>query len=329
MRFKEYITEASTPYTMSRKDMKIFFDTWNGIKKHVDPQFIKDLQKAKKFLWRGSNKFVDKFKQISPRVNRRPSDMDEHTQKKLDDLFQEGFGVKPRSQGVFTIGNDSEAENYGEPYMFFPHGKYKFIWSDRITDLYQDVNNKRLNKNEDDIYSEWLSNYGEGGNGQWEYKGMIINSELGNGVYRSEVEQNIMKDLDDPKEFDRNLLNWIPDKTVEEMELEWEDNLADYLHLYQTSDLPKAIKSGNEIMFLCKSYYLAHQDFLDPISQLLFHGGIQMELFPGFVGSIDYDMDPWKFERIENKSTKAEVDKNLKLHKWFGKKKKIRGQELI
>jgi hypothetical protein len=70
------------------------------------------------------------------RQNRKPKDTNRADHIALDNGFEKAFGWRPRSQAMFIINDYSVAQAYGTPYLVFPVGKFKFIWSNHISDLY-------------------------------------------------------------------------------------------------------------------------------------------------------------------------------------------------
>jgi hypothetical protein len=95
------------------------------------------------FLYRGSKKrFETNIERFSSRTDRRPVDMSLTKHEILDRIFEKKFGWKARSGGVFCSGHPSIAARYGTPYLFFPIGEYKYIWSPEIRDLYDYINKK-------------------------------------------------------------------------------------------------------------------------------------------------------------------------------------------
>ena len=104
--------------------------------------FLKSTPRGR-FFWRGSEKKVDNVEKFKPRKDRRPLSIKLSTHKALDDLFNEIFGWRARSQGVFATINNGDTRIYGTPYLFFPIGNFKFLYSLTIKDLW--VPTKRLN----------------------------------------------------------------------------------------------------------------------------------------------------------------------------------------
>ncbi len=75
------------------------------------------------------------------RQDRKPKDTSKEVHETLDKMFQDAFGIKARSQTLFTFPTSGLALGYGNPYYVFPVGKYEIIWSDKIGDLYGDLLN--------------------------------------------------------------------------------------------------------------------------------------------------------------------------------------------
>jgi hypothetical protein len=129
MRLKFYINEAKSVdeiYEILSKDCKPFIN-----------EFIK---RKKTFLWRGTNKYVDSIQKITPRKDRKPRDMPKEMHKFLDNVFKDNFGWYARSEGVFVASDRYFAEDFSktgmDAYLFFPIGRYKYVWSPNIKDIY-------------------------------------------------------------------------------------------------------------------------------------------------------------------------------------------------
>lgn len=137
-------------------------------------------------LYRGVSGRAPSFFKRKVRINRVPKDTDPRTHEILNDLFNRKFKIKARSQCLFVVGSKSVASGYGLPRIIFPVGKFKFIWSPKIRDLYGKI----------------LGTFDPG--------------------------------LEDEEYFYK---------------------LSKLISTYQTTDLRKAIESGNEIMIDCKEYY--------------------------------------------------------------------------
>jgi len=129
MRFKQYITEEEEDNTII-----------NGITLIYDKcmPFIKELTKQTyiHFMYSGRKGKTEDVFIGKVRKNRRPSDTSEGLTKVYDDLFNKRFGWKPRTNSIFCSGNVYDIPRYGNPYFIFPIGKYKYLWSPDIDDMY-------------------------------------------------------------------------------------------------------------------------------------------------------------------------------------------------
>lgn len=76
------------------------------------------------------------------RTERNPKDMSKKRTAIVDEWFNEKFGIRARSNCVFAFGdriNESELKHYGTPCVIFPVGEFKFVWSRRVEDLYNEM----------------------------------------------------------------------------------------------------------------------------------------------------------------------------------------------
>jgi hypothetical protein len=115
-------------------------ETVDLIKKDCAP-FLKEMSKAQKgsFIYRGISGGVKTGplpveKRIS-RKDRWPSDVPQEIHEYVDNELKQMFGWKPRSQGTFTSSNFMMAAEFGIPSIFFPIGKYRYIWAPGIGDF--------------------------------------------------------------------------------------------------------------------------------------------------------------------------------------------------
>ena len=88
---------------------------------------------------RGKDGFKDLSFAKAVRKTRKPLDTLRAVSDILDDNFEKAFGWRPRSQSMFAVKDYSVAQAYGTPYMVFPVGKFRFLWSFEIPDLYGGV----------------------------------------------------------------------------------------------------------------------------------------------------------------------------------------------
>jgi hypothetical protein len=69
-----------------------------------------------------------------------------HLHKLLDTIFFEQHGWKARSEGVFVTHDQHTASNYGWGALFFPTGKYQYLWNPNIPDLYRSIREEIIEK---------------------------------------------------------------------------------------------------------------------------------------------------------------------------------------
>lgn len=107
----------------------------------------------KGILWRGINKINkrdivyenDSHLISHNRVNkdRKSTNTNDIVHRLFDEEFHAHLGIKPRSNGVFATSNYNSAKIFytdnGEPFMIFPIGEYKIVWSKYINDLYFEI----------------------------------------------------------------------------------------------------------------------------------------------------------------------------------------------
>ena len=76
-----------------------------------------------------------KYRQVTPRKNRVPTDMNQEVSKRIDEWSKKKFGWKWRSEGVFTSTSVHIASGYGdEVYSFIPVGQYKYLYHPDYSD---------------------------------------------------------------------------------------------------------------------------------------------------------------------------------------------------
>lgn len=114
-------------------------EVFDKISKNCKP-FLKNLTSntVQRFLVSGRRKSDEYFKGTI-RKDRQPTDTPEEIHDYVDNLFDEKFGIKARSSTLFCMANPTISKGYGTPYLIFPIGKYKLIWSSDIEDFFGDV----------------------------------------------------------------------------------------------------------------------------------------------------------------------------------------------
>ena len=68
-------------------------------------------------------------------TGRKPQATGTHVHDAVNEYFTENFGA-PFRNALFTSSNPNFAADYGNLFIVFPTGKFKFIWSPNIEDLY-------------------------------------------------------------------------------------------------------------------------------------------------------------------------------------------------
>ena len=101
------------------------------------------LSKATLHLWRGIEGESSSLTELSDgiyrgkvRTNRVPRDSNQNIHKIVDDALEKHFGIRGRSQALFVTTNTKVANMYGTPYMIFPIGQFKILWSPYIHDVF-------------------------------------------------------------------------------------------------------------------------------------------------------------------------------------------------
>lgn len=268
MRLKQYINEAKSVdeiYEILSKDCK---------------PFINDFLKRKKtFLWRGTNKRIDSIQKITPRKDRKPRDMPKELHKFLDNVFKDNFGWYVRSEGVFVASDRYFAEDFsdtgGDAYLFFPIGRYDYIWSPVIKDIYTWLGRSQ-------IYIEYYHN-DEKLKSSW-----FISEDMFEA--QAVITRPVTKALD-AGDANRIVFMINLDHTGENVVLyEWErtnpnaslsgmvttiltgaiDGYKDYIRksipkYYSDKNFRKERGKERELAFKCKEYYLVHNGLEEQI----------------------------------------------------------------
>lgn len=109
-------------------------------------------------LFRGMNVPVKKGRVIKKHIQqkRKPLNTSRIVHKYIDSWFEENFGHNFRSNAYFGTGDLEYASKYGVPCAIFPAGKFKYVWSPKVNDLFGDMlfNVPSLYKSEDNMNSE-------------------------------------------------------------------------------------------------------------------------------------------------------------------------------
>ncbi len=71
---------------------------------------------------------VFRIKKGARKIDRKPKYTQQEVFEIFDKAFADKFGWWARSKGVFT-GSEHLAYSYGKTHIFFPIGKYRYVWS--------------------------------------------------------------------------------------------------------------------------------------------------------------------------------------------------------
>ena len=150
-------------FKLIRKDCKPFLEL---LRKNKDINSSrKDL---KPILFRG---MWDKEDFLDKKVRKDRYSKDSHAfvdQKLVDNIFFEKWGIRPRSQGLFTTFSMGQAERYGDVYVVFPKGDFDYVVceAEDYNDLWLDYMDEAGITNKDDIpldhieyVVKWLHQY--------------------------------------------------------------------------------------------------------------------------------------------------------------------------
>lgn len=132
MRLEKYLlTDERKSYKESLEEVL------ETLRRDCEP-FLKEIAPRDILLYRGSDRIFmnDISKPHTPRKDRRPKDMKEWMFDLTNYAFKKAFGWEARKEGVFAVGLSKIAKMYGNPYLFFPIGRYEYIWSKNVKDLY-------------------------------------------------------------------------------------------------------------------------------------------------------------------------------------------------
>jgi hypothetical protein len=213
MKFKQYLKENNEMVDFYQKIKAIYTDCQPFLKDLVKNGFDY-FKKGDDLLYSGKKNEIPFFKK-SIRKNRKPKDTPIKEHELMDKLFNEKFGFKARSNSLFCTGDLTQASSYGNVYAIFPIGKYKFIYSKKIRDLFSDSPTVTFEKHYEDEYLKTLEKL------PTDHSVSIWYGDNNNKV-KQEFIQKIKKEI---------------------------------ISTYTDKNIMKAISSHNEIMVNCKEYY--------------------------------------------------------------------------
>lgn len=308
MRLNRYVTEGQTIITVGgsryeMNDVDMFMKWWNKVEK--DCRYIlKDLRhnnRNNKVIWRGINGMNDwSIGKKAIRTERSPKDTSYEWHNAFDEVFYKKFGWRPRSEGLFVAGGRSTAVSYGAPCFVFPVGRYSFLWSQKINDLYAEIENYNWEESDqwrEEKHQEWEDEYGEGGSGSWYWEGndtgendkdeavqWVLNSwkEENEDQYEDEDEMN--NDMPSEKSINREL-EWEPNTSLDEFmnHQDYEPEEDDYYDAaediissgkYKNTDIVKALedsRAGEIMIGVSREYYFFGEKWYDLVMNAIFN----------------------------------------------------------
>ena len=288
MRLEKFINEGHKAIRLSGTLDEKVFEIAVLLFKNCKP-YLKDLKGTTDVLYRGAR--GGEITLITPRIDRQPKDMSIELQELLDDEFYAKFKWRPRSEGVFCSGKYDQAATYGSSvYTVWPIGKYDFIYSVDIHDLYTKTENLNVTVQGGDDYwydefeEEYDQDYGEDGDyGSWYWNGtdtnenvkshaidVVANWERESQEFETEEEEENF----DPFDYlDEDDLEWVPEEDkddwinnkIAEKQYEIDDEVKDVVSDFSDDNIQNAIDSHNEVMLSCESYYLISDNLTNEI----------------------------------------------------------------
>jgi hypothetical protein len=81
---------------------------------------------------------VFRIKKGTRRIDRKPKYTQQEVFEIFDKAFADKFGWWARSKGVFT-GSEHLAYSYGKTHIFFPMGKYRYVWSAKYQKVWHNL----------------------------------------------------------------------------------------------------------------------------------------------------------------------------------------------
>jgi hypothetical protein len=159
MRLNRYLTEAK--YDDEYIATKVIYPMLVKNSKPFMIEFLRNQRKSGfKWFWRGTNRQITEIGEVKRRKNRKPVDMPKKLHDLLDFKFFEKFKWPVRSEGIFTVPDQGSTISYGSyTYAFFPIGKYRYVWSDRVMDLFAEMYKRKLTPDKaDHLYSDIVGN---------------------------------------------------------------------------------------------------------------------------------------------------------------------------
>jgi len=177
-------------------------------------------------IWRGQKASCYRYGPCKVRKNRKPLDTPLDVHKEFDKIFKKHFGWQCRSEGLLVSGDKQVAGSYGRPFQIFPIGKFRFVWSKQVHDLYG-------------RYVEFMSKEGitYAGGGDWKQTNLPKHQDTKTLVMKSD---DLYLSKETLAAYQNKVFKQLDDLIKKE---------------YSDKNIVSAIKSQNEIMIDCDEYY--------------------------------------------------------------------------
>jgi len=272
MRLTKHINESSgrTPLLTI---MQLLYDRNKDYMRWMSKSRVKD------YMLSGRDGSKDYFTR-SIRQDRIPKDMPQEISDEFDYMFKKRYGWKPRSQSIFVTGSHSSASAYGDTlYMIFPIGKFKFLWSSNISDLWTRIEDGPVHQSHYHNFDieQNMENFEYDARGELEYE-YLQDYPRPNEDDFYDIDDNGDRFFNEEEydraidEWDDTMLSWVDGEIgnrleqyryerEQEMENETADIMDDIVRSYSDKDLHRAIKSNNEIMLGGKEYTAVKCDY--------------------------------------------------------------------
>lgn len=205
-------------------------DLFNDIERNAKPFIESGL-----ILYRGMRKPPSDTIVIPVRKDRKPSDTPMVLHYIADGYFFEKYGIKARSQSIFTSQSLLFAKRYGQPVAVIPKDSAQYVYSLKAYDLFGELykqitvhfNEKELEQLTGLSYNELLHQFDSNRS-----LSLVDAAENLHNKYGDEIPNTILKVL-------KVIIYALLDK-------------FDYQHTDDPNSIPK---TENEIMVYCNEYY--------------------------------------------------------------------------
>jgi len=273
------------------------------IKKTARP-WLNQTDNGKIGVYRGSDAGDNNYAYIrAVRDNRRPKDSDASQHEMFNKLIAVAGGIANRNNSMFVTGDESLAETFGKTWVVIPQGKFHYTWNTRWRDWTNDSTemgawNYFLNSKIAKVYLKADDDFRAARD---EYMALIDKLDDKATKARREKDPNAKKYFQELKNFSKqaNKRRWLDTRQLyyrreaaKMRKLPGEEFFsvpAVKKYILVDMGLPKAIKSGHEIMIQCNSAIYIDDSMYDDMIIPMLNGG---KPDANFIDWMD-DYDDW------------------------------------